>query len=302
MNAKKGTIKFLVGLFVVLAFLGGIICGGYFLLDKVVVPKYFAEYGISGMNDLVVLMRTMYSLPKEKEILNNPYYQSDLSTASKKLGDANYPVLADGTFSFELFDNGQKGDGDVYLTDRELASILDKLLDSTEFSDILPNLNSIDTININLKQLMITPEKEGEEYSKTNAHINAIFKIDTKEVRSQMAKEMDIPLFLLNMIFPEQMYITCDYTFEKIEAEWKVTNGALAVNGSDSKQSETFLNLLIRFVFKEEDEMTITKLLDNFAKIVERGTELLGDFEFASGLGTSKTLNGIYFLPVELGE
>lgn len=299
MNAKKGTIKFLISLFVVLAFLGGIICGGYFILDKVVVPKYFAEYGISGMNDLVVLMRTMYSLPKEKEILTNAYSQADLSTASKKLGDANYPVLSDGTFDFESFDGGQKGDGDVYLTDRELASILDKLLDSTEFSGILPNLNHIDTININLKQLTITPSKEDEEYSKTNAHLKAVFKIDTKEVRSQMAKEMDIPLFLLNMIFPEQMYITCDYTLTKNEDEWNVTNGALAVNGSDSKQSETFLNLLISFVFKQEDEMTISKLLDNFAKIVKEGTELLGEFEFASGIGTAKALNGIYFLPVE---
>ena len=65
MSKKKSTLRFFVILFVVLASLGSIVFSGYLILDKVVVPKYFSEYGINGMGDLVGLMRTLYSLPNE---------------------------------------------------------------------------------------------------------------------------------------------------------------------------------------------------------------------------------------------
>ena len=199
MNKKSGHIKFIVGLLTIVLVLGAIICGGYFVLDKAVVPKYFASYGIHSMDDLVVMMQTLYDVPTESELVENGYSKSDLSTATNKLTDRQYPILQDGTFDFEAFDSGQRGIGDLYMTDRELASIIDKLLDSTEFSDILPNLNHIDTINMNLLELSITPQTLEGDIDTQNAHIKFVLKIDTTEVRSQMAKEMDIPIFLLNI-------------------------------------------------------------------------------------------------------
>ena len=305
---NKGTVKFFVILLIVLSALGGIVCGGYFLLDKVVVPKYFSSYGIYNMGDLVGMMSTLYNMPNEKQIVSNGYVESvDWPNAIRKLTaeEAHYPIKEDGSFDFEAFSDGKRGAGGISLTDRELASILDKLLDTTEFSDLLPNLSNIDTINMNLLELSITPEQlEDETYSKTKGHIKAIIKIDTTEVRSQMANEMQIPLFLLNMIFPKAFYVTCNYNVEidnsAATAVWTTSNGTLAVNGSTEKQSEILLNLIISFIFREEDHMTIPKLVENFGDIVEQCTELFGKIEFATGIVVGvKEHNGIYFLPVE---
>lgn len=302
MNKKSGHIKFIVGLLTIVLVLGAIICGGYFVLDKAVVPKYFASYGIHSMDDLVVMMQTLYDVPTESELVENGYSKGDLSTATNKLTDRQYPILQDGTFDFEAFDSGQRGIGDLYMTDRELASIIDKLLDSTEFSDILPNLNHIDTINMNLLELSITPQTLEGDIDTQNAHIKFVLKIDTTEVRSQMAKEMDIPIFLLNMIFPESLYLTANYNVnidnDGDKNVWTTSEGTLSVNGSNDKQSEILLELLISFIFNKEDNMTISKFVENLGHILDQGVELFGEIEFANGLGIMKDQNGIYFLPV----
>lgn len=305
---NKGTAKFFIILFIVLSVLGGIVCGGYFLLDRVIVPKYFSSYGIYNLADLTNMMNTLYHMPSEKQIVTNGYQENiDLPSAIDKLTaeEAHYPIKRDGTFDFDAFSDGKRGAGGITLTDRELAAVLDKLLDTTEFSDLLPNLSNIDTINMNLLELTISPKKlDDDTYSKTSGHIKAIIKIDTTEVRSQMASEMQIPLFLLNMIFPKEFYVTCNYDVDidnsGESAVWSTSNGKLAVNGSTEEQSEILLNLIISFIFGEDDHMTIPKLVDNFGDIVEQCTELFGKIEFATNItvGINKH-NGIYFLPVE---
>ena len=160
MNKKFKHTKFISLLLISVLVLGAFLLGGYFVLDKVVVPQYFSSYGIHSMDDLVGLMRTLYDQPKESDLVDNSFSTSDLTTAVNKLTapEKDYPILSDGTFDFEAFEQGKRGKGDLFLTDRELATILDKLLDSSEFSDILPNLNHIDTINMNLLELMVLVE------------------------------------------------------------------------------------------------------------------------------------------------
>lgn len=305
MNKKSGHIKFIVGLLTIILVIGALFCGGYFVLDKVIVPRYFADYGINSMPDLVGMVRTLYTVPTETEIATNAYTTTDLSSATKKLIKQEYPIFDDGTFDFDAFYDGKRGNGDLYLTDRELASILDKLLDSTEFSNILPNLNHIDTLNINLLDLSITSQNSEEELDKHNAHIKFVLKVDTKEIKEQMAKDMDIPIFLLNMIVPETLYLTANYNVNidnsGANSVWKTTDGTLSVNGRKDSQSEILLDLLISFIFNEEDQMTIPKLVENFGHILDQGVELLGEIEFANNLGMVKEQNGIYFLPVTKG-
>ncbi len=302
MNKKSGHIKFIVGLLTIVLIIGALFCGGYFVLDKVVVPQYFADYGINSMPDLVGMVRTLYTVPTETEIATNAYTATDLSSATKKLIKQEYPIFDDGTFDFDAFYDGKRGNGDLYLTDRELASILDKLLDSTEFSNILPNLNHIDTLNINLLDLSIAPQNAEEDLDKHNAHIKFVLKVDTKEIKEQMGKDMDIPIFLLNMIIPETLYLTANYNVNidnsGTTSVWKTTDGTLSVNGRKDSQSEILLDLLISFIFNDEDQMTIPKLVENFGHILDQGVELLGEIEFASNLGMVKEQNGIYFLPV----
>jgi len=303
MKKKSGRLSFALLLLMVIAVLGAVLLGGYFVLNNVVVPKYFSSYGITNMHDLVGMIRTLYSVPSEREMVTNSYSKGDLSSAINKLTEKGYPILSDGTFDFESFEQGKSGSGGIYLIDRELCAVLDKLLDSTEFSDILPNLNYIDTINMSLLELTIVPKTIDEnQIDTTNAHIEFIVKVETTEVRSQMAKEMDIPVFLLNMIFPETLYLTANYNVNidnsGSKSVWTTSDGTLSVNGSNGEQSEILLELLISFIFNEEDNMTIEKLVTNFGYIIEQGVELFGEIEFADGLGFFKDQYGIYFLPV----
>lgn len=306
MKKKPRYVRFFVGLFLTLFILGSIVLGGYFILDKWVVPRYFSQYGINNLRKLVGMMQTLYNVPSESEMVKHGYSDADLTRATKNLREKGYPILEDGTFDFEGFDSGVRGTGDLSLTDSELCAVLDKLLRSTEFSQILPNLNYIDTLNMNLKELTITPKiLEDGTSSKNSARIGFVIKIDTAEVRNQMSKEMDIPIFLLNMIFPKQMYLSGSYDVlldnTSNPSKWTTSNGKLLINGSSDEQSTLVLELLISFIYNDEEHMTKDKLIDNFGHILDQGVELLGEIEFASGLGTvSKNQNGIYFLPTDV--
>lgn len=303
MKQKPRYAKFLFGLFLALFILGSIVLGGYLILDKLVVPRYFSQYGINNLSNLVGMMQTLYGVPSESDMVKHGYSEGDFKRAIKALKEKGYPILDDDTFDFEGFNNGVRGTGDLSLTDSELCSVLDMMLRCTEFSDILPNLNYIDTLNMNLKELTITPEKlEDGTKSNNSARIGFVIKIDTAEVRNQMAKEMDIPVFLLNMIFPKQMYLSGGYDVvldnQTKPSKWTTSNGTLLINGNSDEQSKLVLELLISFIYKAEEHMTIDKLLENFGHILDQGVELFGEIEFVGGLGTvSKNQNGIYFLP-----
>lgn len=310
--------RFLVTLSLVLVILGGIVLGGYFVLDKAVVPRYFGEYGIYNMNELVGMMRTLYSTPHESQIITNGFLPNDFESAKEKLIAKNYPIKADGSFDFERFNKGERGDGDVFITDRELASVLDKLLESKEFSDLLPDLVNFDTLNISVKEVSISLiEQEGDQTEPdggvqggdtviaNSAHIKFIALIDTNNVRGLMSEQMQIPLFLLNMIIPKTMYITLNYNVtinSGAENPWSVTDGGLAVNGSTEKQSEVLLNLLIKFIFGEETSMTPTQLLSDLADIIEQGVDLFGDIQFTTKSGSIKNQTGIYLLPTNASQ
>lgn len=300
---KKGKLGFFVRLFSVLAILVAVIFGAYILIDKVVVPKYFKEYGINNMHDLVGMVKTLYNSPDEKEIITNGYTAADQQNGVDKLitigfpttstgTDLNYSQIADG------FDTSSLVAGDHAFTDREIASILDQMLESGVLANKLPHLNYIDTIKINILELIIEPKKvtngNAEIVSSTdNAKVSFTFKFETSAVRGQMAEAMDTPTFLLDMIVPKTMYITVDYDIQKdSNGDWHADNGFLGVNGRTAEDSQILLDLLIKFIFPEEDQMTVEKFSTECGNILIQGLGLLGDIKVTSDIGTSKA-NGI---------
>ena len=46
-----------------------IIFGGYFFLDKLIIPKYFGDYGINGMGDLMGVISSLYKNPKQHQFV-----------------------------------------------------------------------------------------------------------------------------------------------------------------------------------------------------------------------------------------
>lgn len=300
---KNEKLGFCIRLFSVLAVLGAIIFGAYLLVDKVVVPKYFKEYGINNMHDLVGMVKTLYNSPDEKEIITNGYTIADQQNGVDKLitigfptetGGAklNYFKIADG------FDTDSLISGSHEFTDKEIAAILDQMLESGVLASKLPHLNYIDTIKINILELIIEPTMITNGNAETipatdSAQVSFTFKFETSAVREQMAESMDTPLFLLDMIVPKTMYITVNYDIYKDNVgEWQANNGYIGVNGRTAKDSEILLNLLINFIFSEDADMSLELFSNECGNILIQGLELLGDITVSSNIGSSKA-NGI---------
>ena len=279
---------------IVLCVIFAIFTGGYFFLDKLIVPKYFGKYGIYGVGDLVGTVASLYKSPKESKIVTNGYTQTDFTNAISKLQSANYQINKDGTITVVGFEN-IKGDAEVVLTDREFASVCSKLVEDGFLIDMLPNLNYLNIINMSILELIITPE----EGSETKANISFLTKIETIDIREQIAAQMDTPLFLLNMIIPDVLYFSVSYDIdlEKSEAE-RVSNGSIAINGRSAKQSKILIDLLVDFIFPAEEGMDLNKFTSTFGNIILEGIDVFGSFKFVSNIGTNSLQNGIVVNPL----
>ena len=301
---RKKKTGFIFKIFVALTLIGAIFTGGYFFLDKKIVPKYFGMYGINSIPDLVGVVTSLYNSPKESEIVKNGHTQTDFSNAVVKLQKAGYQINDDGSMKDNVFDDF-KGTGRVELTDKELAAVCNKFIADGILVDALPDLNYLNVINISVLELTITPiESSLEDGLYTKAHISSIMKINTSDICEQIAKEMDTPKFLLNMIIPEQLYFSISYDIDLNEENEESqededvkssvnANGTIAINGRNEKQSRILINLLIDFIFPDSEEMNKDKFTSELGDIIVNGIEILGDFKFANGLGTSKTQNGV---------
>lgn len=282
-------------LFVVISVFGG----GYFLLDKVVIPRYFGAYGISDVPSLVGVVASLYKSPNEAKLVTNGYTQTDLTNAITKLQNANYKIDSNGVITEENMPYF-KGDGQLSLSDKEFAAICNKLIENGMLDEALPNLNYLNVINISILEVIITPNEESKisENRYNSANISFIAKIETDDIREQIASQMETPVFLLNMIIPDVLYFEVSYDFDlsKQESE-RISNGLIAINGRTSKQSEVLINLLIDFIFPEEDGMDIEKFTNSIGDVALQGIDALGDFNFASGLGSSGVQNGIVINP-----
>lgn len=291
-KARSGIWWKLVATFCVVI---AIFCGGYFFLDKSIVPQYFGEYGINNIPDLVGVVTSLYKNPKESEIVTNGYTKTDLTNAIDVLQSANYLIDDDGTITKENMQNF-KGDKELILTDRQFAAVCNKLLEDGVLVDALPNLNYLNTMNMTILEVILTPDKNsasGEGFTKGN--IKLIAKINTESVKSQIAKQMGTPDFLLDMIIPETLYFNVSYDIDLSGEGVTESNGSIAINGRTEKQSKILINLLIGFIFPEEDEMDISKFTQELGHIVTKGIEALGEFQFASEINGKS--NGIIVNP-----
>ena len=292
---KHRTLRFFVTLFIVLAALAGILVGGYFILDKHVVPKYFGEFGINDMNELVGIMTTLYNNKSDKDIATNAFTEEDKSSAESKLIEVGFPSLSTGKLDYKSFAEGSftpEGEAKVTLSDKEFASILNGMLESGILADKLPNLKYINTLNMSLLELIITPEKIDGELNPNKADCKFTIKIDTSTIRTQIAEEMEMPLFLLNMIIPKTLYVSMNLIIQSVDGEWAVSNEEIGVNGRTAQQSEILLNLLIKFIFPPEDEMTLSKFEKSVGEVIVLGTDFIGDAQFTNKVYNAN-LNGV---------
>lgn len=306
---RKNRTRFLVGLIVVLCILLTSVVSGYFIIDKILVPKYFGMYNINNLSELVEIVQTIYVVPNEKDFITKPYSDFDGKNATQKLKTAGFPVLSTGEIDYESIANHDYTrspdenfvDPFVLLTDREVASIAGDIIESGLLVSKFPDLSYINTLSIELKQLVITPdkdtsvdyeidkEKELDENSKEdkiksttdNANILVTLKLDTESSRKQIATNLNMPQFLVDWIIPDTIYVTSkmDTRIDEVTNERVYENASLSINSKTAKQSEVLLNLLISFIFPE-DTFTIESFANQLCSLAIEGINLLGSMDF----------------------
>ena len=187
---KKKKTGFIFKLFVALSLIAAIFTGGYFFLDKKIVPKYFGQYGIHNIPDLVGIVTSLYNSPKESELVTNAHTQTDFSNAVVKLQKSGYQINDDGTMKDNVFENF-RGSSKVELTDKELAAICNKFIADGILVDALPELNYLNVMKISVLEITITPDEESvEDGYYTKAHVYSTMKINTEDICAQIAKKM----------------------------------------------------------------------------------------------------------------
>lgn len=279
MKKKKSGI--LAKVFVLLSVILAIFAGGYFFLDKLIIPKYFDKFGINSIPDLVDVVASLYNTPNESKMITNGYSQLDRTNAISKLQGAGYKIEDDGTIKDENL-NQFKGSGKLELTDREFAAVCNELLSNGFLEESLSGLNYLNITKLTLLDLVITLDtksfdEETETYSKAN--ISFIIKVDTTNLREQIAEQMNTPIYLLKILIPDTLYFEVHYDIDLSEEENR-TNGSIAINGRSAVKSESLINVLISFIFSDDDQMNLEKFTTELGNVALTGIDSLGDFNF----------------------
>lgn len=281
MKNKKRKSGILTKVCVFVAGILAIIFGGYFFLDKIIVPKYFNQFGVNGIVDLVEVVTSLYNTPNEAKLIKNGHTQTDLANAISKLQNANYKIEDDGTIkkeNIELF----KGDAELELTDSEIAAVCNQFLGNGLLETSLSHLNYLNITKLSLIDLVITPDEttlNGENKTYTRATVDFIMKVDTTNLRDKIAEQMNTPIYLLKMIIPDTIYFEVNYQIDLLEKENR-TKGTIAINGRSAQKSENLINILIGFIFNEEDEMNLSKFTNEIGSVAMQGIDSLGNFKF----------------------
>jgi len=279
---KKKNSGILAKIIILLSFILAVFAGGYFFLDKLIVPKYFKQYGINGLGDLVNVVSSLYSTPNEAKMITNGYTQTDFSNAVSKLQKAGYKIESDGTIKSENMSEF-KGFGKLELTDREFAAVCNEFLGNGLLEDSLSDLNYLNITELSVLDLVVTlneKSKIDDTNTYTKANIDFIIKVNTTKLREQIAEQMDTPIYLLKMIIPDVLYFEVSYDID-LEDEENRTNGVIQINGRSPEKSEALINVLIGFIFDEKEEMDLTKFVNEIGGVALQGIDALGDFKFA---------------------
>lgn len=309
---KRKKSKFFASLGIVLSIIFIFVVGFYFTLDKLLVPKYFSKYNIYNMKELVEVVKTMYLIPDESTFIKNPFTKNDESSAENKLLRVGFPKTANGKIDyskitdsdFAIITSEDYEDDHLALSDREIASIMYQILDSGVLISELGGLSYLDTLNMFIKEVSIIPSGTSQSLiigkdsfeSFSEANISIIIKIDMTSAISRMAESFDTPLFLLNMLIPNTVYMTTSFDAIKNndDGSWAYKNSSLSINGKTAKQSEVVLNLLISFIYSNDGTMTIQNLADEISEMSLLCFDLIGEIDFTNSIKNgSMPQNGV---------
>ncbi len=297
--AKRKKSNFFVRLTVFLVIIVGILSGVYFLLDKLIVPKYFGSYNINTLGDLVGMVSTLYNTPKEKDLIKNGFTLSDQDNAEDKLKRVGFPTFE----SNSSLDYDRIASGDFFIpetenltmTDRELAAVLNEMVKHGVLTSKVPSLKFVNQMDLTILEMNIKPKADEslpDGYNTKSAKVDLIFKFDTATIIDQISEEMDTPVFLLNMIIPKTMYVTLSYDVSINEnEECLAENGNMSINGKTVKQSKILLDLMVSFMFPKEENMAVEKLTNTMGETLIKGVEMLGNIEFVKNVKDSQ--NGV---------
>ena len=271
-------------------------------IDRILVPKYFSAFGINNLSELIEIVDAIYTIPNESEFINEPFSASDAKNATQILANAGFPTLSTGEIDYERIGNydytlspKQPPEKDyIELTNKEVAAIMDEILKSGILVSNFPELSYIDTLEMEVKQLIISPLDEDQKLSSTDAKLLMTIKLDTLSARKQISENLEVPQFLIDFIIPDTIYMTASFdTFVDQTGTRLYDNGTLAINSKTAKQSEVIMNLLLSFIYSSEEVLSIEELTHQIGMLVTEGLDVLGTFEFVEINNKNTISNGV---------
>lgn len=236
MRLIKGIIVFL--LIIVLIVVG--VC--------VFINKKYGVNVVSLVNDVRVLNQEV----NVNKLAPNVFSEEDLKSA-KEVTDLSAEGLitanADGTYSVDAQNVLSTMTYDVKLSDRQIAAIIDNLLQGEEeLNADVGDIGNLKEYGFKLVQVAFS-NIEGN-----CADINVVFKFDLASIKSQMT---EFPLTLVDKMIPESLYFSATTTLTKIGSEfgYSTEGKSLKINNLSEEQTEEVfetLNLITDFGTSKE--------------------------------------------------
>ena len=291
---KKNNFSFAFKLAFVIIFVIAIFVTGGVFLDKVVIPKNFSVYGIHNIGELTGVFRTLYSSPK-KNTYSNIYDEKDNESMAKKLSMAGYSIDLDGTIDLQ---DDFCGNSKVELNERELSAVCSRIAESGMMEDDFVYLDYFDTRLIEIVGINIVADKntkDGEANQYLSADMTVLMKVDTSKLRSQIASNMETTEALLKIIITHQLFFEINFNVSVSGDDFEINDVTLLVNGKNNERSERLMNLLIRFIYPEDSDVTSESFANLLSDFSVETIGKVGDFAFLKTSDEDDNENAIIF-------
>lgn len=195
------------------------------------------KYDINLINTIAQI-KTLNEPVNENEKFTNVFTISDMASAQTEVNSkSSNLIIGNETDGYKI----QSGvslsslSGDIKLTDKQIAAILDNLLHQ-EGNNAAIQIGS-QSLSINLIQMLFKNIQEN------SAEINIVIKLDTNIIKESMSS---FPFNLISKYIPETLYLSSTVVVNKLEGtfNYNVEYKEMLINNLTTDETESFLKIL----------------------------------------------------------
>lgn len=195
------------------------------------------KYDINLINTIAQI-KTLNEPVNENEKFTNLFTISDMASAQTAVNSKSANLIigneAEG-YEIQSGTSLSSLSGDIKLTDKQIAAILDNLLHQ-EGNNAAIQIGS-QSLSINLIQILFKNIQEN------SAEINIVIKLNTNIIKESMSS---FPFNLISKYIPETLYLSSTVVVNKLEGtfNYDVQYKEMLINNLTTDETESFLKIL----------------------------------------------------------